>query len=76
MSEPEVWHMRGEGGGIFEMTLPLDPNIEKRYLDGAIKRVNPDGSPWQGERPAKRSRARATASEMLEGARDAGVRDS
>ena len=71
----ETWHMLGEGGAVFEMTLPLDPNIEKRYLEGHIKRVNPDGSPWKPPESAKRSRAKATASEMLEGARGAGVRD-
>jgi hypothetical protein len=72
----DTWHLLGEGGGIFEMTLPLDPNIEKRYLDGHIKRVNPDGTPWRESEPAKKTRARAAASEMLEGARGAGVRDS
>jgi hypothetical protein len=71
----ETWHMLGEGGAVIEMTLPLSPHIEKRYIDGAIKRVNADGSPWREPESAKRSRAKATASEMLEGARGDGVRD-
>lgn len=75
MSEDGTWHMRGEGGGIFEMTLPLDPNIEKRYFDGAITRVNPDGTPWR-ERAARRPRASAAAAGKLGSLGDAGpVRD-
>lgn len=66
----ETWHVRGEGGAIFEMTLPLDPNIEQRYLNGDITRVNPDGTPFR-HRPPQGSRARANATEMMEGARNA-----
>jgi hypothetical protein len=72
----ETWHLLGEGGAVIEMTLPLSPHIEKRYLDGAIRRVNPDGSPWREPESAKRSRARATAAQMLESAQgDGSVRD-
>lgn len=58
----ETWHIMGEGGGIFEMTLPLDPNIEQRYLNGDIKRVNPDGTPYR----QRKSRASEAGSELLE----------
>jgi hypothetical protein len=60
--------MRGEGGAVFEMTLPLDPNIEQRYLNGDIQRVNPDGTPWH-RRPARNARAREAGAQMLKDAR-------
>jgi hypothetical protein len=51
----EIW-LRGEGGAVFRMTPPLDPNIQQRWDAGRLERVNPDGSPWTGEEPAKRAR--------------------
>lgn len=67
----ETWHMMGEGGGVFEMTLPLDPNIEQRYLNGDIKRVSPDGTPWKGDRTARNRKGVAAAAGMLEEVHDA-----
>ncbi|GAA1395164.1 hypothetical protein ACFQZ4_24155 [Catellatospora coxensis] len=37
-------HIRGEGGTVWEMDLPLSPDIQKRLNAGHITRVNPDGS--------------------------------
>lgn len=43
----EVIHLLGEGGGVFEMTLPLDRHIARRYAEGELLRVNPDGSEYE-----------------------------
>ena len=40
-------HILGEGGGIFEMSLPLSEPIEDRLLKGYLKRVNADGTPFE-----------------------------
>lgn len=40
-------HILGEGGGIFEMALPLSEPIEDRLLKGYLKRVNADGTPFR-----------------------------
>lgn len=41
-------HVRGEGGMVIAMDLPLPGDIEKRMVRGQIVRVNPDGSPYTG----------------------------
>ncbi|MDX3235657.1 hypothetical protein PV392_08150 [Streptomyces sp. ME03-5709C] len=43
----ETIHVRGEGGAIFAMDLPLSEGIQQRLEQGLIQRVNPDGSPFQ-----------------------------
>lgn len=40
-------HILGEGGGVFELALPLSEPIEDRLLKGYLKRVNADGTPYQ-----------------------------
>lgn len=37
-------HIRGEGGTVWEMDLPLSPDLQKRLDAGHVTRVNPDGS--------------------------------
>ncbi|MGW2044643.1 hypothetical protein ACWCPF_05600 [Streptomyces sp. NPDC001858] len=44
----ETIYVRGEGGGIFAMDLPLPEGIQERLDRGAIQRVNTDGSPYYG----------------------------
>lgn len=44
---PKTVHILGEGGGIFEMSLPLSEPIEDRLLKGYLKRVNADGTPFE-----------------------------
>jgi hypothetical protein len=56
----ETIHVRGEGGGIFPMELPLHPAIQQRCDQGALTRVNEDGTPWTEPAPAK-APARKTA---------------
>lgn len=44
----ETIHVRGEGGAIFAMDLPLPEGIAERYERGLLVRVNADGSPYAG----------------------------
>lgn len=43
----ETIYVRGEGGAVIAMDLPLPDGIAQRYERGLIKRVNADGSPYQ-----------------------------
>jgi len=48
-NEPEVEHIfvRGEGGAVFKLDLPLHESIEERLAKGYIQRVaNADGDPY------------------------------
>jgi hypothetical protein len=56
----------GEGGGVWEMSLPLHPTIQARFDAGDIVQVNPDGSPYTEEAPVPRRRRKA-ASETPDG---------
>lgn len=56
----ETIHVRGEGGAIFPMALPLHPAIQQRLDGGALARVNEDGTPWT-ETPAKPARRKPAA---------------
>lgn len=47
-------YVQGEGGGVWEMSLPLHPNIQARFDSGDIVQVNADGSPYTGEAPRPR----------------------
>lgn len=55
----ETIYLRGEGGGIHELDLPLPEGIAERYSKGLLTRVNADGSPYgddaqaEVERPTK-----------------------
>ncbi|MFD6432823.1 hypothetical protein [Streptomyces venezuelae] len=44
-------HVRGEGGQVIEMDLPLPEPIQDRLTKGLIRRVNADGSPYTGSSP-------------------------
>jgi len=46
MTAAETWFIRGEGGDIIPMDLPLGEGIAGRLASGALVRVNADGSPW------------------------------
>ncbi|MDQ0829535.1 hypothetical protein QF032_001379 [Streptomyces achromogenes] len=41
----ETIYVRGEGGAVIAMDLPLPEGIQERLDRGAIQRVNADGSP-------------------------------
>lgn len=44
--------IQGEGGGIFELSLPLHETIADKLAKGHVRRVMPDGSPYiEGDRP-------------------------
>lgn len=59
MTAAETWYIRGEGGDIIPMDLPLGEGIPGRLASGALVRVNPDGSPY--EEPASDAPAKAPA---------------
>lgn len=42
----DVIHVRGEGGAVYAMALPLAEGIADRLAKGYLTRVAPDGSPW------------------------------
>jgi hypothetical protein len=42
-------HVRGEGGSVFRLALPLHESIEDRLARGHLTRVNEDGSAWTGD---------------------------
>ncbi|AWL39669.1 MULTISPECIES: hypothetical protein [unclassified Streptomyces] len=44
----ETIHVRGEGGAILTMDLPLPEGIAERYERGLLPRVNADGTPYAG----------------------------
>jgi hypothetical protein len=48
MAEPETIHVKGEGGMVIAMDLPLPDHIEHRLRGGLLRRVNEDGSPYTG----------------------------
>ncbi|UKA69578.1 hypothetical protein [Arthrobacter sp. FW306-06-A] len=45
-------HILGEGGGVFELSLPLHETIADKLAKGHLRRVQPDGTPYvEGDRP-------------------------
>lgn len=47
----ETAYFRGEGGVIWEMTLPLPAAQMDKLRKGYLVRVNRDGTPWAGDGP-------------------------
>lgn len=43
---PPTIFVLGEGGYVFELSLPLHETIEDKLRKGHIRRVQPDGSPY------------------------------
>lgn len=49
---PATVHILGEGGTVFELSLPLHETISEKLAKGHIRRVQPDGTPYvEGDRP-------------------------
>ena len=66
----ETIYVRGEGGAIFVMDLPLPEAIADRLDKGQIKRVDSDGSPYSGAgRAAEQGSALTEGSVPRPGAR-------
>ncbi len=74
----ETIHVRGEGGVIWEMDLPLPEGVAQRLASGVLTRVNADGSPFEPdpaqERPA-RPKDNASTEKWAEYARTLGATD-
>jgi len=43
----EIVHIRGSGGVIWPMSLPLHEGVADQVAKGEAVRVNADGSPWE-----------------------------
>ncbi|MFD0405015.1 hypothetical protein [Kitasatospora sp. NPDC127116] len=43
---PDTIHVRGEGGAVIAMDLPLHEAIAHRLATGQLQRVSEDGSPY------------------------------
>ncbi|WP_033288256.1 hypothetical protein [Amycolatopsis jejuensis] len=43
----ELAHFHSESGQVIGMDLPLDEHMQDKVTKGYLRRVNPDGSPWQ-----------------------------
>lgn len=53
MAADETVHILGEGGGIFELSVPLHETIADKLAKGLVRRVNSDGTPYdEHARPA------------------------
>ena len=51
-AQPATVHILGEGGGVFELSLPLHETIADKFAKGHVRRVQPDGTPYvEGDRP-------------------------
>ncbi|MGC5034111.1 hypothetical protein ACPXCS_06220 [Streptomyces sp. DT190] len=55
-------HVRGEGGQIIKMDLPLPEPIQDRLTRGLLRRVNADGSPYTGNVPEPTPEVHVTGS--------------
>lgn len=55
----ETIHLRGEGGAVIAMDLPLPEGIAERYERGQLVRVHSDGSPYYAP-PSRPSTAVST----------------
>lgn len=58
----ETIYLRGEGGGIHAMDLPLPEPIQERLTKGMLQRVNEDGSPYREPEPTEPTEPAKTAS--------------
>lgn len=49
----EIIYLRGEGGKVWRMGLPLHPDVQKQWDKSLLTRVNEDGTPWTEPEPPK-----------------------
>ncbi|MGP3686527.1 hypothetical protein ACTVZO_17775 [Streptomyces sp. IBSNAI002] len=64
----ETIYVRGEGGAVIAMDLPLPESIAERYERGQLVRVHSDGSPYgQPPAPAQAPREPAQSGEAAQG---------
>lgn len=61
-------YIRGEGGSVIPMDLPLPEDIAQRYASGALVRVNADGSDWVEPTPVLPVQKPAARRKSAEGA--------
>lgn len=63
----ETIHVRGEGGAVIAMDLPLPEAIQERFDRGFIQRVNEDGTPYAAAPAPARAASPAKGSALTEG---------
>ncbi|MFC8124660.1 hypothetical protein [Streptomyces sp. NPDC057302] len=63
----ETIYVRGEGGAILAMDLPLPEGIEQRVEAGLIRRVNADGSPHTAAGGSTRGESGGSGSALTQG---------
>jgi len=63
----ETIYIRGEGGGIHAMDLPLHESVQDRLSRGLIQRINADGSHYMGAPAPVQEPAPAKASALTGG---------
>lgn len=49
----ETIYVRGEGGAVIAMDLPLPESIQERYDRGLLQRVHAGGAPWTPDAAAQ-----------------------
>lgn len=66
MADPdaEIIHVRGEGGSVFALALPLSEPISERLAKGHLQRVNEDGSAYTAPADAAESTVPAPPTEQ------------
>lgn len=63
----ETIYVRGEGGAVIAMDLPLPEAIQERFDRGLIQRVNEDGTPYAVTPSPVRAPAPVVGSALTEG---------
>jgi hypothetical protein len=58
----DTWFIRGEGGAVFELSLPLHEVIAHQLHKGSLKRVNKDGTDYVEQ--AERARPALNATKL------------
>lgn len=50
--KPKTGYFLGSGGAVIEMDLPLSELYAEQVTKGYLRRVNEDGTPYEGDVPA------------------------
>lgn len=64
-TERETIHVLTESGTVQAMDLPLHESIQARMDRGVLRRVNEDGSPYEGEPELVKPAASASKAEWV-----------
>lgn len=73
MGAPEHVYIRGEGGSVFKLDLPLHETITDKLVKGTVQRVNADGSLYT-ESKSKKAKAASVPSTPTERPADSAIK--